>query len=276
MTPVLHELPARLGLDASDFEGLAFWARRGPGGQATLRISVLDDNTSTGLALELERQTWLNDDPSVVIREPPCTRIQECCRYCEDVTYQPLVDGLVEEPITEKRCHLPDEPVPQYVFDSDGGVQRIYIGPEGADPLTSDAGTLTADMQAAYDNWRRDFKLCCPETMEQDPYDGDPKYGGNQCAPYVFNFDYSSGYYCHEPGEILPERNENRCEDGFEANVVVDTEWRLFTIPWGELRRFTPNRPPIDPRGIWKVAFYFGAGNLDTYVDDVGFYRKRN
>jgi hypothetical protein len=42
-----------------------------------------------------------------------------------------------------------------------------------------------------------------------------------------------------------------------------------------EFRRFTPDKPPIDPTGIWQFAFYFSSGYLDTYVDDVGFYRRR-
>jgi hypothetical protein len=58
-------------------------------------------------------------------------------------------------------------------------------------------------------------------------------------------------------------------------NVAIDTEWRFYRIPWGELRRFTPNREPIDPTGIYSVGLFFGQGYLDTYVDDIGFYRRR-
>jgi hypothetical protein len=93
--------------------------------------------------------------------------------------------------------------------------------------------------------------------------------------PYVFNFDQSSGSYCYKPGQVLPEKNQNRCDEGFEASVNVDTEWRQFRIPWRELRRFTPDKPPFDPDGVWQLAFYFSSGYLDTYIDDVGFYRRR-
>jgi hypothetical protein len=91
----------------------------------------------------------------------------------------------------------------------------------------------------------------------------------------VFNYDQSSGNYCYAPGEILPEKNQNRCGEGFESAVTVDTEWKLFTIPWRELRRFTPDKPPINPDSIWMMSFYFNSGYLDTYIDDIGFYRRR-
>jgi hypothetical protein len=139
--------------------------------------------------------------------------------------------------------------------------------------------------KTALDDWDRFAKLCCPPTMADDEIRkaygdlallGDPQFGGRGCNPYVFKFDYSSGYFCWDEGDPpLPERNDNRCDDGFEANLVLDTEWRFYKIPWGELRRFTPNRKPVDPSGIYSVALYFGPGFLDTYVDDIGFYRKR-
>ena len=33
---------------------------------------------------------------------------------------------------------------------------------------------------------------------------------------------------------------------------------------------------PINPWSIWMLAFYFSSGYLDTYIDDVGFYRRRS
>jgi hypothetical protein len=197
--------------------------------------------------------------------------------------------------VTEKRCHLEDEPPPPDLrMDEDGVVFRTHT----RDPATMEwvpgmwqaagayTSTATTDWRPAYDAWDRDYKLCCPPTMDEEEgrrislgdtiQVGDPQFGGRECNPYVFQYDYSSGYYCWGEGDPpLPERYENRCEDGFEQNLVIDTEWRFYKIPWGELRRLTPNRKPVDPTGIWSVALFFGQGYLDTYVDDIGFYRKR-
>jgi hypothetical protein len=286
-------------VDVSDYEGISFWARRSPSAQASLRIALNDRNTSEGLALQVERANYdlRKADPEAPITEPRCKRVLGCCRHCAPHERDAVVldgDSVVGiEKVTEKRCWLPDErPHPELSVGEGGVIQFISYRPnpewkEGSDLakwLASEPGLVgtiysTSPYKTAFDEWERDAKLCCPQTMEEEDEVtklGDPQFGGRECKNYVFNYDYSSGYYCRGEGDPpLPERNENRCGDTFEMNLNIDTEWRFYRIPWGELRRFTPNRPPIDPTGIFSVALYFGAGYLDTYVDDIGFYRKR-
>jgi hypothetical protein len=299
ITPVAGQA-SHLGIDASAYEGISFWARRSPGAQSTLRIAVNDQNTSEGLALEVERENYFarQADPSAPIATPACDRVLSCCRQCREVTRDaPNVDsgGTITgvRQVTEKRCHVADERPPPSLYVLEGGGQVNFIDYE-QDPVTKawvgvDKGAAglygTGAWRTAYDTWDRDYKLCCPLTMDEEAERvalndnvglGDPQFGGRECSPYVFQYDYSSGYYCWAPGDPpLPERNENRCEDGFEANLNVDTEWRFYKVPWAELRRLTPNRKAIDTKGIWSVALFFGQGYLDTYVDDIGFYRKR-
>lgn len=298
ITPAAGQ-PSRLGMDVSDYEGISFWARRSPSAQATLRIALNDRNTSEGLALAVERENYeaRQADPQAPITEPRCRRVLGCCRHCAPHDRDGLVldgDSVVGiQPVTEKRCWLDGErPHPELRLNADGATEfRSYTrnpnAPEdaGADKWIASSWALVGSMystspyKTAFDEWERDAKLCCPQTMEEEDEAtklGDPQFGGRECNDYVFNYDYSSGYYCRGEGDPpLPERNENRCGDTFEMSLNIDTEWRFYRIPWGELRRFTPNRPPIDPTGIFSVALYFGAGYLDTYVDDIGFYRKR-
>ena len=341
-----------LGADVSDFDGVAFWARRGPSGQSSLRIALVDSATSEDLALNLEREAYFEavregrvDSFSPDEAGAACRRIEGCCARCGEVTFDRFVATDETDPIkptTEKRCHVPGERLPRYEFIAPdrsrqqeeawhgwnpilnttplaAGIRPRPCGLEPPEPIEGEeysscldeqvrlrnadagaaadggAGNTKFDealcrwgehvscwmdfAQQVWDGWKQEFGLCCPVRMdEEDPLElnGDPRYGGKECTPYVFNSDFSSGSYCWNPGDPpLPEQNENRCGEGFESAVVVGTEWKLYTIPWAELRRFTPNKPPIDPRGIWQIAFYFGAGYLDTYVDDVGFYRRR-
>lgn len=301
VTPVAGQ-PSRLGLDVSEYEGISFWARRSPSAQSTLRIAVNDENTSQGLALQVERGTYdaEHGKPNATVAEPACRRALECCRHCGDVTRDaPIVgdDGAIigSRKRTEKRCHLADERPPPDLQTNEGAPAqfRTYT----LDAVTNEwvpgqwltaggyVSTAENEWRSAYDAWDRDYKLCCPPTMDEEEERialgetarvGDPQFGGRQCNPYVFRYDYSSGYYCWAEGDPpLPERNENRCEDGFEASINVDTEWRFYKVPWSELRRLTPNRKAVDPTGIYSVALFFGQGYLDTYVDDIGFYRRR-
>lgn len=301
ITPVAAQ-PSLLGMDASDYEGISFWARRSPGAQSSLRIALNDDNTSEGLALHVERGTYDAErgEPGAVAGEPACRRTIECCRHCSEIERDaPVVDGSLNivgtRKVTERRCRLDIERPPPELRVGDSGLVQFkgYVKGRTASEWTlttpewdNPGGYTAGAYRTNWDEWDRDFKLCCPLTMEEEEERfstlndmarlGDPQFGGRECNQYVFNYDYSSGYYCWAPGDPpLPERNENRCGDAFEATLVIDTEWRFYKVPWGELRRFTPNRAPFDPRGVWSVALFFGAGYLDTYVDDIGFYRKR-
>jgi hypothetical protein len=285
MTPVEATQPARLGLDASMFDGIAFWARRGPGGQAPIRIAVQDTNTSDGFALILERDAYFvaNGAASAFGGKPPaCQRAVECCIHCNEVPRDVLLYGVDAEggPVpdgigytVEKRCWKHGERPPP---DLEEGGEHGFVFLDWATGSWTDVGADGQAYEDEFDDYEREIKLCCPRTMEQDPANGDPQFGGKECNDYTFHYDQSSGRYCWNTDDPpLPEKDQNRCQDGFETSVVVDTEWRLFTIPWSELRRSTLNRPPVDTQHIWAIFLYFGAGWLDTYVDDVGFYRKR-
>jgi hypothetical protein len=293
--------PSMLGFDVSDFEGVSFWARRGPSGQATLRVALIDDNVSDTLALYRERIYYEAEKRKNPMAEVDidkagalCTRTLECCVGCGEVEYNKYFppttndDGTATaahcEPVKQKRCHTPGEPLVHCRPDPNQPGQIQIFNWKGTDcgdaptPETPEHCWTVQSAQQVADDWDDDFPLCCPPTVEnEDPgeLNGDPRYGGSECKPYVFNYDQSSGNYCYHEGDVLPEKNQNRCGEGFEASVVVDTEWKLYTIPWAELRRFTPDKPPLDPHRLWQVAFYFSSGYLDTYVDDVGFYKRR-
>ncbi len=312
--------PSRLGLDVSQYDGISFWARRGPSGQSTLRVALVDDNTSEDRALQMERQYWLDEkdadrdgvvDPDKVdvVVDPdkagaPCKRVKGCCRHCaENLEFQEYIamGRLDENPddhvrtSVQDRCWVEGEPMPEFREGKKvSGAVALWYGWDfrvptcGPVPTTEDlSSSCWVGAAEIWDQWNRDHALCCPRTMDEeldDPVEanGDPRYGsptdggvGTRCRPYVFHYDQSSGNYCYRVGEVLPEKNQNRCGEGFESALTVDTEWKFFTIPWDELRRFTPDKPPINPGSIWMLSFYFSSGYLDMYIDDIGFYRRR-
>lgn len=307
--------PSWLGLDVSDYDGISFWARRGPSGQSTLRVALVDKDTSEDWALQVEREYWQEEkkkDPNAVV-DPnkagaACRRVKGCCRHCfEELTFQEYIaDGRLGNATAtyrtsvQDRCWVEGEPLPEFRTGRKlpEQVAEAVYGWDFRDVETCGLVPTTEELSHAcwvagadiWDQWNRDHVLCCPRTMEEEEADpveanGDPRYGAptgsdaglgdTRCRPYVFNYDQSSGNYCYRPGEVLPEKNQNRCGEGFESAITVDTEWKLFTIPWRELRRFTPDKPPINPDSIWMMSFYFNSGYLDTYIDDIGFYRRR-
>jgi len=121
--------PSLLGVDVSDFDGVTFWARRGPSGQSTLRIALVDDSTSEDLALQQERDYCFdagagdggacNPDNAGTA----CKRVETCCRKCDDqLEHQqwvsPKPDAGITQPdiatVTEARCHVDGERLPEF------------------------------------------------------------------------------------------------------------------------------------------------------------------
>jgi hypothetical protein len=280
------------GFDASQFDGIAFYARHAPGAQAGLQISIEDFNTSDQAALtaQIEQLTGELAPNEILLggRAPACTRAKECCgptsletgrrprcnvvnvEYGAQVssygfTDTTSMDFQSQRPVREYRCYVAgtDRPPPVRVAK--------------VEPPTPE--------WTAWDDWAQDHPLCCPTDFE-DPQFGrspipemsEPEERQKACVPYVVegNFTNAGTQYCWNEGDPpIPPADANRCGDGFRKFVTLSTEWKLFQIPWSELRRSTMGKAPIDTSSIWGIAFYWRQGMLDTYIDDFGFYKKR-
>jgi hypothetical protein len=201
--------PSLLGIDVGDYDGISFWARKGPSGQSTLRIALVDDNTSEDLNLQQERAYWFEQyeaaeqDPNVVVdpdkADTSCQRIKGCCRHCyEQLQYQEYVNAdrfgtdqpYVRDSVAD-RCWVPGEPMPTFRFgmkfpaDPEGYFGWDFVRPGcGLEPTTEDlTDECWQPAQTVWDQWNRDYGLCCPRTMKEehdDPVEanGDPRWGG--------------------------------------------------------------------------------------------------
>jgi hypothetical protein len=283
------------GFDASQFDGIAFWARRAPGAQASLQVSIEDFNTNDNAAKasQIESLTgdFAPDNTRLNGRPAACTRAKECCgltsvengsrprcnpvvvTYAAGLTPYGFSDtaSISEFPnareVEEYRCYVAD-------LDQRPPPVRVAKPPDGA----------TNPEWEAWNTWQSDFPLCCPTDFE-DPQFGKPQIKDTSardrqkaCVPYVVegNFENSGTYYCWDEGDPpIPPADQNRCGEGFRTFVNVSTEWKLFKIPWSELRRTTVGKGPIDTTSIWQVSFYWRQGMLDTYIDDFGFYKEK-
>ena len=96
--------------------------------------------------------------------------------------------------------------------------------------------------------------------------------------PYVFKDSTTpSAKFCYKPGVDLdpPERME-RCNDGFLAGTLLTTDWKHYLIKFSDLRQgmIDKRSGEIDLGMVEALLFAFPGGDMDLWLDDVGFYRK--
>lgn len=93
---------------------------------------------------------------------------------------------------------------------------------------------------------------------DTDPTFVDPNTGEPRCAESTTIDEYSEG-----------------C-DPFGAFVNLTLDWQLFLVPFDEMRQrgFGHTASALDLGSLRRVAFEYGQGSWDVWIDDVSLYRE--
>ncbi len=231
--------------DFSAYEGISFWARRGPEGQSTLRISLIDEQISETFA----RGFYIGG------MEPPFCQIAmrcDCINGKPCTFYEPLNASYCWDPAVDPP---PDEPQPDFL-----GCQM-----QNAD------GTLTPVLRTD----TRVMPKTCGDTFCQAPrVDTEGANVGSVCTERLFENNLT-GNFCGNPDQHIPEPTE-RCGNAYSQIVQVGPEWQLYTIPFEELVQadYAYRGAALEPDKLYSIGFGWIGGWVDFYIDDVGFYRR--
>jgi hypothetical protein len=227
-------------LNFSEYEGIAFWARKGPEGQPTILVNFTDKYTSDDLAKGNQKF---------------CKRIKQCQLFCRNGApcVPSPVDPKIIDPITKQeydltRCIPPDE---MNLVESAIGTGRETLYPR--------CGEQSA---------------CAFNDVLGDP-DFEFQETGATCQHFSFSGD-EGGDYCVVPGTEPPGRND-RCGDGWAAGVHLTNEWKFYTVPFSELRQggYGKAGPKFDTNTVFSITLGWGAGWTDMFIDNVTFYRRK-
>jgi hypothetical protein len=227
-------------VDASAYDGVAFWARTGPEGQTAMIITVTDNFTSDRLARQ--NQTF-------------CRRLKQCYTQC--LSGVPCT--LTQDPLdtlhpTVYRC-----------FDPASGPFPGSVG------NTAPGGT---DVPAFLDLL---YPRCGPSACTTPRTYRDLDFDGKDCRPYTFPAGDYSAEYCWNDGDLPPPDRDEQCLDGWAAAVDLTLDWHYFEVPWSSMYQggFGKQAPYFNTKAIDTVAFGFIDGWADVYVDNVSFYRVK-
>jgi hypothetical protein len=229
-------------VDVSQFDGLSFWARRGPDGASGLQVVLQDKYTSDRLA-----RTSTAGAPG----------IQYCQRYL-------VCFGTEKDSAGQERCQNGAACVPVTQGDFPRPIYRCV--PDGADPSATFEPAL---MQKLY-------PPCGPDECLPPTYDRDLDFEESKCKPYNFT-GLEENYYCF--GDKPPPAADERCGDGFVSNISLSTDWQYYKLPFDGFQQvgFGKKAPPNDvpQKTLYTISFLFSVGYTDFFLDNVTFYRNK-
>jgi hypothetical protein len=241
--PVLHTY-----WDVSAYEGVSFWARRGPDSMGTLFVTLQDQHTSDDMNRENNKF---------------CKRILPCVNTC--------LNGEPCSPNGDEKSNGPNN-------DHAGPtVYRCFDPKKGAipQPPPFQTAVTVADVQTAPDD-ELDvaYPRCGPSACTFRADYPDPDFEGKECRPHTFTSG-ESGNYCFNAGDPLPPSREERCGDGYSSTIQLSTEWQFYTVPFSDMRQggYGKISPEFDLHSAYSITLAWYTGNLDFFIDNVSLYR---
>lgn len=228
-------------VDLREWEGISFWARRGPDSQGGFRVAIGDRNTDDDISF-LEYEGGLT---------PHCSRVKEC--------------GCQQQ---DKFC-LPRNPsTPNLTWCWDPAAETLPDDPDAEN--YERCGEWSCDQfYSAFT--RDDLAFTTPANS------GATKKGTNTCAFHAFATD-QTGHYCYDPvNGPPPAEGTERCGDAWMDPVALSPDWKFYRIPFAELRQegWAKRFPRLDVGGVTMVRFTWSVGWVDYWIDDVRFYRRQ-
>ena len=246
----IYKLPAlHTYWDGSAYEGISFWARRGPDSFGTLLVTMNEKHTSD----DQNRQN-----------ETFCRRIYQCQSEC--LSY-------IDTDGTERRTTCQDSARPtDMTNDGLAPVKRCYDPAKGmpVPPVPEGTGIGSTDdlLDAIYPR--------CGKTCTFRSTYPDVDFEGKSCRPYTF-MSGESAEYCYNEGELPPPSREERCGDGFTSTVQLSGDWEFYTVPFSAMRQggYGKRAEFFDLKSLYSITLGWGAPNVDFYLDNGSLYRTK-
>lgn len=237
-------------VDASYWDGISVWARRGPESQDGVRITLGDKYTDDEQNIDQDKGQPNSDN--VDTEQIYCKRARVCSchggRPCTDYT----------DPTSREIVHLCYEPSfdpPINPRETDGKYSFSGFSPRVVIPF-------------------------CGQSACDDPFPAggvDISFEGKACTPFQLQTGENASY-CFDPGkDPNPPESYERCGDHWQTPVHLTTDWQLFLIPFSDMRQQgygkEANRLHVDELSLFRMTWE--GGYIDYYIDDVRFYRVR-
>ena len=241
-------------IDASQWDGVALWARRGPNSQPLLRVLVGNKYTDDDISFYMYA-----DDPT----QP---------RYCERVHECACINNLT--------CTFADSTAANLVPTGGGyycGLPGIVQGPD----ISTGSGLPTNTCNITR----------CNDAYPAHPEVGsDPAFVGRQCRPFTYRSGVTSSF-CYDPDGAAPSaadpaghppdpppaETDQQCGDHWTYPLHLTTDWQLYLVPFNSMYQqgFAKKFSSFDLKSVSVVRLTWDSGPVDFYIDNWRFYRVK-
>ncbi len=225
--------------DVSAYDGVAFWARRGPESQGTFQFILHDKYTSD----DMNRQN-----------ETFCRRSKPCRTQCVNrAPCSEVLNGMA----VQRRCWDPE--LGDFPSETTSGVRFLAAANMAAQ-------TALADEL---------FPLCGADACLGAQDFPDPDFDGKACQPYTFQA-HETGEYCFDEDDPPPPDSVDRCADGHSGFFITNTNWQFYKIRFSDMRQsgFGKPAPSFDLTSVTSIAIVSTKGWVDLYLDNITFYKE--
>lgn len=243
-------------LDASAWDGISLWIRRGPEGQDGVRVTLGDKYTDD--EQNIDQDEGLPNSDGVNTEQRYCKRATTCsCHSNRPCTTFTAASGEVAQLCYDPRYDsLPVKCSEISAEQAENNGKFCFSGFAGRAPIQF-----------------------CGQSACDEPFPAgglDPAFNGKACTPYQLQSGENASY-CFNPGEAPPPENYERCGDHWQTPIRVSTDWQLFLIPFSDMRQQgygkESQRLHVDQLSLFRLTWE--GGYVDYYIDDVRFYRVK-
>jgi hypothetical protein len=277
---------ATAAVDVSQYDGVSFWARRGPNSQAGIRVMVGDKYTDDDLnyqALSYEAATGISQ-PTYCHRnrECGCTNHQACTPTTigqlntdlaiqnADSGFSVSVPGNASDPVSVCGTTPPKGWNPVNLCKP----LLECVGANGGPSFCCD----TSNCNSVYPAFPCDVLPDAgrfPEAGAGLP--GDPQFYGKPCTPYAWPNGVSSSY-CFDPKTDPPPWPPTElCGDFWMTTIDLTTDWQFIKVPFSTLRQqgWAKRQDHLDLHSASVIRFSWDLGYIDYWLDQVSFYKEK-
>jgi hypothetical protein len=267
-------------IDASEWEGISFWARRGPDSQAGFRVLVGDKYTDDDVSYLQYRE------------DPNMPRFCERVRECECLNHMPCTPlprklpaagggAPINNPDIPSECR-PDDLhfLPSETTVTHCGAPMAISGADQAGSSSAACNTcLQTRCNERYPAYPDDYATPFGMRVEGSgiPIGTDRQFWQKPCSKYTYRNGISSSF-CFDPnmGEKPAETTE-QCGDHWTRVVNLSNEWQFYTVPFNTMTQqgWAKRSPGLDLTTVSVVRFTWDGGWVDFWIDDVRFYKRR-
>ena len=271
-------------VNASQYEGVAVWARRGPDSQGGIRVMVGDQYTDDDISFLMYQNEPTRTRNCERVRECACTNHKPCTQWQSfpmnagstpqkpSTDYPQLASWAATTSASDSwSCAPPDgttNPKGYFCEDPTSGIVPGYFNTDG--PTTRCNTCLHTRCDEPYEAFP-DFSGGITPSV-------DAQFNGKPCTPYATRSGISTSF-CFDPAQDPPPaESDQQCGDHWMSGIYLTNQWTLYLVPFTDMLQqgFAKKSAKMDLTAVTVVRLTWDGGYIDYWIGKIAFYKHKS